>query len=96
MLRRTFINLTAFVGVVLGSTGLIKHSKAEGQHKIQNEFVDAQVSETANDLISFFQRYGYKSVQAVPLVTGHDFNGGLEFDDDLELSNHHQSSHLGF
>ena len=85
MLRRTFINLTAFVGVVLGSTGLIKHSKAEGQHKIQNEFVDAQVSETANDLISFFQRYGYKSVQAVPLVTGHDFNGGLEFDDDLSI-----------
>ena len=86
MLRRTFIGFTTFAGVVLGGFGLMKRSKAEGQNNnIQNEFANAQVSETASDLISFFQGYGYKLVQAGPLVTGYDFNGGLEYDDNLLL-----------
>jgi hypothetical protein len=52
-------------------------------NKIQNQFINAQVSENADDLIGFSQGYGYSFVQTAPLVTGHDFNGGLEFDDDL-------------
>ncbi|WP_186540293.1 hypothetical protein [Synechococcus sp. BIOS-E4-1] len=78
--------MTTFTGFVLGGFGLMKRSKAEGRNNsIQNQFVNAQVSETASDLINFFQGYGYKLVQAGPLVTGYDFNGGLEFDDNLSL-----------
>lgn len=86
MLRRTFIGLTTFAVVVLGNFRLLKRSNAEEpSNKVKNEFVNAQVSETANDLIKFFQGYGYKLVQSGPLVTGYEFNGGLEFDDNLSM-----------
>ena len=43
--------------------------------------MDAETRRTATEFIRYLHKRGYQSVAALPLVTGHPFNGGLQCDD---------------
>ena len=47
--------------------------------------MDAETRKTADEFILYLHKLGYRSVAALPLVTGHPFNGGLQYDDDAGI-----------
>ena len=83
MFRRTFVGLAATSGLALASLGLIGRSKAGPGDRVEGEsYIDSQSIQMREELINYFKSYGYHSIQPLPLVTGIEFNGGLEYDDD--------------
>ncbi|WP_115017156.1 hypothetical protein [Synechococcus sp. UW140] len=83
MLRRTFIGLTTTAGLALASLGRVKHAKGEEDHDSDQDcYINLQAVQTRDELIKYFKENGYHSINPLPLVTGVEFNGGLQFDDD--------------
>ena len=83
MLRRTFLGLSTTAGLTLTGLGLVNRSKAAEDHSsTPTGYINRQVVQTRDELIHYFHGHGYSSIKPLPLVTGVDFNGGLQFDDD--------------
>ena len=83
MLRRTFLGLSTTAGLTLTGLGLVNRSKAAEDHSsTPTGYINRQVVQTRDELIHYFRGHGYSSIKPLPLVTGVDFNGGLQFDDD--------------
>ena len=83
MFRRTFIGLATTSSLALAGFGLIGRSKAKLNDGVEiGSYIDSQSIQMRNELINYFEAYAYRPIQPLPLVTGVEFNGGLEFDDD--------------
>jgi len=84
MQRRTFMNLASHLGLGAVSAGLAGRVRAESVPAPLTG-VDAETRRTATEFIRYLDKRGYKSVAALPLVTGHSFNGGLQYDEDATI-----------
>lgn len=84
MLRRTFITLPGYLGLGGFSAGLAGRARAEAP-PLPLAAVDAETRRTAAELVRYLDKRGYQSDLASPLVTGHPFNGGLQYDEDATI-----------
>ena len=80
MLRRTFMTLASYLGLGAVSSGLAGSARAEGPPK-PLAGLNPETRRTATEFIRYLNKRGYQPVAALPLVTGHPFNGGLQYDD---------------
>ena len=80
MQRRSFMTLASYLGLGAMSAGLAGRARAESL-PAQLADMDAETRKTADEFILYLHKRGYQSVAALPLVTGHPFNGGLQYDD---------------
>ena len=81
MQRRLFMTLASSLGLGAMFAGLAGRARAESQ-PAPLAGMDAETRKTADEFILYLHKRGYQSVAALPLVTGHPFNGGLQYDED--------------
>ena len=85
MRRRSFFAVAAFSGLGAVSLGLPRSLRAAEAAQLP-QTLDPETSQLAADLAQHLQQRGYRQTAALPLVTGHPFNGGLQYDDELNGS----------
>ena len=85
MLRRSFLAVATFSGLGALSLGLPRHSSASSAAQLP-QTLDPQTSRLAGQFAHHLQQRGYQRTAPHPLVTGHPFNGGLQYDDEIQGS----------
>ena len=86
--RRNFIKLTAAVGAATAfasaCSSAAKHD-SKGDSKSANSASSAVLTtdDVRAQLAAHLDKRGFTSIKPAPLITGHAFNGGLQYDDDM-------------
>ena len=83
--RRKFIMTTTAFGVAGVSQNLVLAKEQSGKDPIQ-----ISVATTTDNLVQYFKKAGYVAMPAVPMISGHPFNGGLNYDDYIAVSSQSQ------
>lgn len=86
MLRRSFLAVAALSGLGTVSLGLPGRSRTVKAAQLPPT-LDPQTSRLAIELVQHLQQRDYRPSASLPLVTGHPFNGGLQYDDQIDGSN---------
>ena len=82
--RRNFIKLTAAIGAgsaFAGACASASKNKSQATVVLPSGMVTAD--DIANQLTEHLDKRGFTAHKPEPFVTGHAFNGGLQFDDNI-------------
>ncbi len=85
MLRRSFLAVAAFSGLSAVSIGLPRRSRAANAAQLPPT-LNPQTFRLADELAQHLQQRDYRLTAPLPLVTEDAFNGGLQFDDEIQGS----------
>jgi len=77
--RRGFIKTTVAIGA--GAVGAVGAAAASAKEALPVR--GSTVEDTTAEVVRWFGAKGFVPVAAAPLISGHSFNGGLNFDDHL-------------
>ena len=86
--RRNFIKLTAAVGAATAfasacSSAAKPDSKGDSQKAGSASSAMLTTDDVRAQLAAHLDKRGFTSIKPAPLITGHAFNGGLQYDDDM-------------